>query len=401
MATTPAWRQALRQASFRGVPFYVDSRGIDTGRRTATHEFPHRDMPYLEDLGRKARVFVVEAYVLGSDYMVSRDALLTACEKAGSGRLILPWSGDIVAMCTGCTVRETKTDGGMATFSLTFAESGEAATPTVSVSQSLCASSFADSVQALADAKLDASLVLDGVSAPVLEDTLEAMVELTESIASIRTLASDALALANSIAIIVDMTVDTVNTVTPSTLLHGLFCDDEDDLATSDVDQASRSLEMLDLAEAAPTVTVPTDAGTIRTAQATNRAVLATYQRETAMTEAARSAAYASPSSKAEASTLREAICDAMDDILDITKDDSLFMALTDLRVATVRALVEAGGKAPDIMTISPPIVLPSLVIAHRANSSAVLTTETDLLARNAVRHPAFVPADSLEVLRG
>jgi hypothetical protein len=45
-------------------------------------------------------------------------------------------------------------------------------------------------------------------------------------------------------------------------------------------------------------------------------------------------------------------------------------------------------------------VVLPSLVVAHRVEHVAALDAERDLLRRNAVRHPGFLPAEELEVLR-
>ena len=45
---------ALREASFKGAPFHVEETGGQFGRRTVLHEYPFRDLPYGEDLGRSA-----------------------------------------------------------------------------------------------------------------------------------------------------------------------------------------------------------------------------------------------------------------------------------------------------------------------------------------------------------
>jgi prophage DNA circulation protein len=79
-----AWRDALRSGSFRGVPFQIDSHDLTFGRRTSMHEYPLRDEPYSEDLGRKARVFSLNLYVIGRDYMAGRDNLREALEKTGA-----------------------------------------------------------------------------------------------------------------------------------------------------------------------------------------------------------------------------------------------------------------------------------------------------------------------------
>ena len=47
-----AWKDRLQEASFRGVPFKFEGEGSAVGRRVETHEYPNRDKPYTEDLGK-------------------------------------------------------------------------------------------------------------------------------------------------------------------------------------------------------------------------------------------------------------------------------------------------------------------------------------------------------------
>lgn len=58
----------LRPASWRGVPFQVDSTDMGAGRRTQLHEYPQRDKPWVEDLGRAAREVAFDGFVTGADY---------------------------------------------------------------------------------------------------------------------------------------------------------------------------------------------------------------------------------------------------------------------------------------------------------------------------------------------
>lgn len=48
--SSSGWRDRLRDASFRGVPFSVDDDDASFGRRVQLHEYPKRDKPYTEDL---------------------------------------------------------------------------------------------------------------------------------------------------------------------------------------------------------------------------------------------------------------------------------------------------------------------------------------------------------------
>ena len=70
-----AWRERLLSASFRGVEFGVTKASDDVGRRTVRHDYPQRDDPYVEDLGRAPRVISLTGFVLGEDYMTRRDDL--------------------------------------------------------------------------------------------------------------------------------------------------------------------------------------------------------------------------------------------------------------------------------------------------------------------------------------
>lgn len=125
------WQDQLQKASFRGVPFFFETADGELGRRVVLHEFPLRDLPYAEDMGRKARRWPLEIYVLGPDYMAARDRLITALEEPGPGTLIHPYLGSLQAVVTEARgPRESTREGGMARFSVTFAEAGDNRYPT-------------------------------------------------------------------------------------------------------------------------------------------------------------------------------------------------------------------------------------------------------------------------------
>jgi prophage DNA circulation protein len=120
--------------SFRGAPFRLDSYETTTGRRLDVHEYPLRNRPNAEDLGRRARRFVFTGYVLGPGWELQRDALLNACEQDGPGLLVHPFHGEQVVMCETCTVSESRSGGRRyAAFQLTFVEKGTYETPSYSI----------------------------------------------------------------------------------------------------------------------------------------------------------------------------------------------------------------------------------------------------------------------------
>lgn len=125
-----SWHDRLRAASFRGVPFHVEGDGLTVGRRTQVHEYPQRDQPYVEDLGRSLRRISVTAFLIGTDYMTARDRLLGAIEEPGPGTLVHPWYGQMQVMVEGeCRISHSRDDGGVCQVSLSFVEAGDLSFP--------------------------------------------------------------------------------------------------------------------------------------------------------------------------------------------------------------------------------------------------------------------------------
>ncbi|HCD7552974.1 TPA: DNA circularization N-terminal domain-containing protein [Citrobacter farmeri] len=125
------WQFRLQPASFRGVPFKVTDDEATFGRRTNTREYPLRDVPYTEDMGRKARHYSVSAYLVGNDFMAQRDRLLTALEQGGPGTLIHPYYGSLTVNVDGeIKIQHSRDSGRMCIIPLQFVESGQLKYPT-------------------------------------------------------------------------------------------------------------------------------------------------------------------------------------------------------------------------------------------------------------------------------
>ncbi len=93
------WKDRLQDASFRGVPFKVEEESAGTGRRVETHEYPNRDKPYTEDLGKITFRPSITAYVVGDDCFDQRDRLIDALNKPGPCDSALRIWGDTVVEC--------------------------------------------------------------------------------------------------------------------------------------------------------------------------------------------------------------------------------------------------------------------------------------------------------------
>ena len=126
-----SWRDALRPASFRGVPFKLAANSRTNGRRGFTYEFAKGDRSLDEDLGRRVTRVAVSGYVIGDDYDLQADALERALNREGGGTLILPILGRMFMRCEFGPRAERKEEGGIATFEMAFvdASGGTAVVP--------------------------------------------------------------------------------------------------------------------------------------------------------------------------------------------------------------------------------------------------------------------------------
>jgi hypothetical protein len=102
----------LRPASFRGVEFFVTSDKGEYGRRDVIHEYPMRDDPYIEDMGKKATKFHVSGYLFGDDWVAQKDALVAACTARGPAILQLPTEAPVMVACPSLSVSRSKDECG-------------------------------------------------------------------------------------------------------------------------------------------------------------------------------------------------------------------------------------------------------------------------------------------------
>jgi prophage DNA circulation protein len=130
------WRDRYQTASFRGAIFHVETEQRHGGRRTVVHEYPKRNLPYAEDMGRAAVRFTVQGYLIGPNYLTLKDALISALEQDGSGtlRLPLPYQGqDMEVMVMQYGITESRERGGMCGVEMDFVEAGKPGFSDVSI----------------------------------------------------------------------------------------------------------------------------------------------------------------------------------------------------------------------------------------------------------------------------
>lgn len=121
------WQLFQWEASFKDVPFAVDSDVRTGGRRVQVHEYPSRETWDNEDLGRLRQQVNVEGYVFGDSSDLWAEQLFAACtdplsEKStsGAGILYLPLRVPLWAVCMSVESTWTADRMGRIDFSMTF-----------------------------------------------------------------------------------------------------------------------------------------------------------------------------------------------------------------------------------------------------------------------------------------
>jgi prophage DNA circulation protein len=131
-----SWRDRIDPelaGSYRNVRFHVDSADTTGGRRWLIHEYPRRDRPHAEDMGRKAREWRLQLFVAGDDYDRQRNELIRAFDAPGAATLVHPYLGSVTAVASNVRWSESTRTGGVCTFQVTFSEAGVEAYPVTTV----------------------------------------------------------------------------------------------------------------------------------------------------------------------------------------------------------------------------------------------------------------------------
>ncbi|MGH8426386.1 MAG: DNA circularization protein [Gammaproteobacteria bacterium] len=409
-----SWRDQMLPGSFRGAPFLIKVARTGVGRRTELHQYPLRDTPWAEDLGRHARSFTVECFVLGADYMSQRNALMDALEQGGAGTLVHPYLGTKSVVVNGSAdITEDTAEGGMARFSIPFAESGQklepaAATDTAgavadqaSAGNAALATQFSDDfategypqwVQDAASANTnELTDTLDSLrsSIPGIPDSVVAfdsqLAEFSQSLASlIRTpynLAASVVSLIAGLGTIAEQPLDAVNlystlsTWQPSGPLPAATTPARAQAAANQQALTDLVQRTAIMQQGAAASRVPAQSGTDTSVDGTP---LAGY--DTADVALA----------------VRDAITGSID-TQQLTAPDAVFDALTDLRAAVVTDFDARAGALPSLVTFTPATDLPATVIAWRLYADA--SRDAEIVQRNAVVYPGAVPGGApLEV---
>lgn len=430
--------QALRPASFRNFPFVSLGSENEFGRRNEVHEYPMRDTPWVEDLGRGTRHFQIVGFVHGDDVIAQRDALINELEKPGPGELVHPSLGRRTVSLMRFRSIERWEKGRYFEFEFEFIEGGPRIYPSSSASTTDLVGKWAAALglsaalnfarAALTAIKLGAAVLSTVVSTALgwytfavnLVGDARNMFKLLANLpgdfgrfsgaslhssfskypsssvvagSSVASLTASAVAARANVASAAAAIGAAAQNLSPTTI--DPFTSAVQALPTAMLaaiaDPADQVRLMTSLAGYVPSGNTTTSA--IGSAMASMQSASGDLFRRTAIAAVATASASYQPTSSDDAVAMRTNVVQLIDDEMKTAGDqgeDETYDALRALRAAVVDDLNARGAGLASMRSFSFQASMPALVLANRIYRDA--TRADDLIAEANPVHPAFFP---------
>lgn len=419
--TNTTWRDSLLKASFRGVSFEIENTSMPAGQRGQLHEFVQRDEPYFEQLGKRAQVHKLTAFIIGPDCFERRDKLLEALEMPGAGELVHPWLGRMLVKAGPCEVSHERREGGMVRFDLEMYPDLPRKYPTAKVNtkqQALKASGglldsalgrFSSAMDKVNTARINLLSLRNSVSgvfnavqrqfAPVMTafNDLNGFVQtIVNAPGSLQSLFGSYL----------------------SSVTGGLFSFGDSSSGSSYRSALSLASQHVDSVTEIDTIVPTGGEDTSAAAQAT-----ANFVQDALLVQVTGLVAELPIAPKVEPVASVPAINQQViqpterpevpvaDDVLQLRDDlaeaiwqaslkadHDHYQALTEVRHAVSAHLTAVAESGVRLIEVTPAQSLPALVLAYRRFGDA--TRENEVVQRNRIRHPGFVPPLPLKVAK-
>jgi len=411
------WRDELLPASFRGISFLIPQASVPVGQKGQLHEYPQRDEPFFEQLGKQAQVHTMSAWVIGDDCFERRDKLLEALQAPGPGELVHPWLGRMQVKVGDCKVSHELTAGGMVSFDLTFYPDKPLTFPTAKVnsqqqvvkaSDSMLGSALERYKQAMAkvdQARLGLLRLRNSLSnvyaviqqqfapfvgvftnltgfAQSLINSPGALSSLFSSYFSDFSLQDSAFAdtsssYKNAVATTTQQTeaVTAINTVSQSGGIDSAAAAQ----ATANLVQDALLVQMALIISEMPIASQPVSSGS--TPSVEQQAILPVVRPEVPVAD--------------DVLQLRDSLSDAIFEA-SLKADPAHYVVMNTLRQTLVKHLTAVAESGVRLVDITPPETMSALVLAYQRFGDA--TRSAEVVQRNRIRHPGFVPAAPIKI---
>lgn len=405
------WLKTLWSASYKGVPFYFEEDREKGGRDNVKHVFPHRDAPYIEDMGEALRFYTGAAYVHGDNADQLATAFMAALASYGAGTLVVPYFGPVTVHCEEFE-RQTQRDKlGYVAFDVKFVRAGAASAfvsvPFLQNTAFVAASTLASTISASFPSTISMLGEPDHVVASAA-DTIAgaaAAIDVLRQQYPVDPIASAKLR--DKVAAIIASVPDAINVASvpgdAAASLAASLVDAARDLAKA-MPAASAQQAALALADAFPSAHLALSGVPFKLSSArakVNADAAARLARLAAMTAYAESVLRMTFASRPDGVTARGDVAERFENELYETTGAAnapLYVALDTLRNAVIDWLTRTINDLAPVITVESAVIRPSLDLAWILYADPMRADE--LVARNSVRHPSFMPRTIMALSR-
>lgn len=403
-----SWKDRLQQGSFRGVPFYTEKTTGTGGRRAIVHEYPAQEFHTTQDLGKNSgKEQKLTVFVIGQDYDLALKNLRKALDQPEPGILKHGTHGSQLVQIAqiGWTISSRK--GGFAKVEISYYfASARRVMPRIANGQRLAAA--AATAQALSHQDFANNFSVDKQPAHVVEQAQNQLQNAVDSLRSINGRISAASRPLIDTAELIDELGSQLSTLikTPIVLIEKLTAVIASVIgAKNDIAGAFKLYENIaQTASINHLIKRTTSNGTTtpsRERMANNQQSISTALSNSATLAMANVIASKNSifDSFDQAINTRDAVLSALDNIAD---DEQLsyehYTAIVDVQTNLTQHIDDIAPGLAKINYVQLEQSLPALVLAYQQTGDA--NNADQLVKRNALAHPGFVPAgSSIEVL--
>lgn len=411
------WRDQMLPASFRGISFLIPQASVPVGMKVQLHEFPQRDEPYAEQMGKQAQVHRLVCWIIGDDCFERRDKFMEAVQTPGAGELVHPWLGRMQVKAGEAELMHDFKQGGMAAFAVTFYPDLPLKFPTAKVNTQ-------QQVVKASDSLLDSALARYKSAMAKVDQARLGLARLRNSLSGVYTVIQQQFS--TIIGAFTNLTGFVQSLMNAPDSLSSLFSSYFSEFSVDDYlgdDSGSSYRNSVATAtqqtEAVTSINTVSDSGGVDAAaasQATANLVQDALLVQVALIISEMPVASQPVSTATVSSVEQQAVqpivrpeVPVADDVIELRDnlneaifqaslkaDPEHYMVLNTLRQTIVKHLTAVAESGVRLVEITPLETLSALVLAYRRFGDA--TRESEVVQRNRLRHPGFVPARPIKI---
>lgn len=395
-----SWRERLQPGSIGNLPFHTERASGSGGRRLVVHEYPLQDVHYVEDMGPSAGSGRLTIFLVGQDYDLDRDELIKLLDSAGPHTLIHPHLGTLRVHVKAYEWAITTRKGGYVQFNLEILLAGKRQYPNAGNANAKALQTACNNCSSAVQQRFTEQFSVASKPGFVNDAALTQFNDAVSNLQAVNGQFSTVLQQSNPISEQIDLFSTGLSSLLQepaalasevSSLIAAVMG------STDNISTAVGGYNTLTTGVAAVDIvplTTPTRKHQAQNQLATQQLLTASATIETARLVAAQDKPF---STYNEAIGTRDLLLEQIDSLIE-TSTDAEYYPLVDLQTALMKRVDEVAPGLQKIEHVQLQQSVPALVLAHQLYGDA--TRADELISRNSVKHPSFMPAgEDLEVL--